>query len=99
MKHYANLELPLEAHEYLARLNDHLKKVTNDVDRRVPANKALTIDPEKAEATMTGCLAAVRHRNPLFSRRFADDVVTWCVRWYPGSSSAIDVAEIAYAGL
>ena len=47
--HYANLELPLEADEYLARLNDHLKKVTNDVDRRAPDNKALTIDPEKGE--------------------------------------------------
>jgi TnpA family transposase len=49
MEHYANLELPIEADEYLVRLNDHLKQVTNDVDRRVPGNKALTIDAEKGE--------------------------------------------------
>ena len=49
IEHYANLELPLDADEYLARLNDQLKKVTGDVDRRVPHNKALTIDAEKGE--------------------------------------------------
>lgn len=53
IEHYANLELPLEADEYLARLNEHLKKVTSDVDRRVPGNKALTIDAEKGEFHLT----------------------------------------------
>jgi hypothetical protein len=49
VEHYAHLELPLDPDEYLVRLNDHLKKVTSDVDRRVPGNKALTIDAEKGE--------------------------------------------------
>jgi TnpA family transposase len=49
MEHYANLELPIEADEYLVGLNDHLKQVTNDVDSRVPGNKSLTIDAEKGE--------------------------------------------------
>jgi hypothetical protein len=49
IEHYANLELPLDADEYVARLNDQLKKVTGDVDGRVPHNKALTIDAEKGE--------------------------------------------------
>ena len=37
-------------------------------------------------------------RNPLFSRRrFADDVVTWCVRWYLRFKlSYRDVAETAW---
>jgi TnpA family transposase len=49
VEHYANLELPLEADEYLAQLNDHLKNVTDGVERRVPQNKALTLDAEKGE--------------------------------------------------
>ena len=49
LEHYANLELPVEADEYLAGLNDHLKRVTEHVDRRVPQNKAFTIDAEKGE--------------------------------------------------
>ncbi len=49
IEHYANLELPLDADAYIARLNDHLKKVTGDVDGRVPHNKALTIDADKRE--------------------------------------------------
>lgn len=54
---YANLELPLDADEYLHRLNDHLKKVTSDVDRRVPNNKALTIHAEKGEFHLAGLKA------------------------------------------
>lgn len=49
VEHYANLELPLDPDEYIARLNDRLKKVTADVDRHVPGNKALTIDADKGE--------------------------------------------------
>ncbi len=49
IEHYANLELPLDPDKYLARLNDHLKSVTDAVDRRAPHNKALTIDADKGE--------------------------------------------------
>jgi hypothetical protein len=47
--HYANLSLPVDADSYLAGLNDHLKTVTEEVDKRVPQNQALTIDAEKGE--------------------------------------------------
>ena len=49
IEHYAHLELPLDADEYLARLNDQLKRVMGNVERRIPHNKALTIDAEKGE--------------------------------------------------
>jgi TnpA family transposase len=47
--HYAHLELPSEADEYLVQLQERLHRVTAEVDRRVPHNKALTIDPAKGE--------------------------------------------------
>jgi TnpA family transposase len=47
--HYAHLELPPEADEYLVQLHERLHRVTAEVDRRVPQNKALTIDPAKGE--------------------------------------------------
>jgi TnpA family transposase len=49
IQHYANLELPLEADEYIARLNDRLKTVTGEVDKRAPQNTSLTIDAVKGE--------------------------------------------------
>ena len=57
IEHYANLELPLDADEYLARLNDHLKNVMGDVDRRVPHNNALTIDADKGEFNLAALKA------------------------------------------
>jgi TnpA family transposase len=47
--HYAHLELPSEADEYLVQLQERLHRVTAEVDRRVPQNKALTIDSAKGE--------------------------------------------------
>jgi hypothetical protein len=47
--YYTHLELPLDAEAYLIKLNDHLKRVTENVDKRVPQNKALTIDAPKGE--------------------------------------------------
>jgi hypothetical protein len=47
--HYAHLELPSEADEYLVQLQGRLHRVTAEVDRRVPHNKALAIDPAKSE--------------------------------------------------
>ena len=47
--YYANLELPLEVDEYIARLDDRLKTVTGEVDKRAPENTSLTIDAGKGE--------------------------------------------------
>lgn len=56
--HYANLSLPVDADSYLAGLNDHLKAVTEEVDKRVPQNQALTIDAEKGEFHLAALKAA-----------------------------------------
>lgn len=47
--HYTHLELPLKADEYLDQLRERLHRVTTEVDRRVPQNKALAIDHAKGE--------------------------------------------------
>ena len=47
--HYAHLELPSEADEYLVQLQERIHRVTSEVDRRAPHNKGLTIDPAKGE--------------------------------------------------
>jgi TnpA family transposase len=49
IQHYANLELPLAADEYIVQLNDRLKTVTAEVDKRAPQNTSLTIDADKGE--------------------------------------------------
>jgi len=49
IQYYANLELPLEVDEYIARLDDRLKTVTGEVDKRAPENTSLTIDAGKGE--------------------------------------------------
>ncbi|HTF67267.1 MAG TPA: hypothetical protein VK638_31770 [Edaphobacter sp.] len=47
--------------------------------------------------TITECLAAVPPESPVSRRRFADDVITLCVRWYLRVKlSYRDVAEIAW---
>ena len=39
--------MPVDVEVYLAQLHVHLAAVTADVDRRVPRNPALRIDPAK----------------------------------------------------
>ena len=78
VEHYAHLELPLDPDEYLVRLNDHLKKVTSDVDRRVPGNKALTIDAEKGEFHLAALKASEKPdaiKDPQRTNRIATSTV------------------------
>jgi Tn3 transposase DDE domain/Domain of unknown function (DUF4158) len=46
-RYYTVLGLPVDVEVYLAQLDEHLTAVTADVDRRVPHNPALSIDPAK----------------------------------------------------
>jgi TnpA family transposase len=55
---YANLGLPLEVDAYLAGLSDHLKTITEEVDKRAPQNQALTIDGQKGEFHLAALKAA-----------------------------------------
>ena len=56
--HYANLGLPLDVDTYLAGLSDHLKTVTEGIDKRAPQNQALTIDGKKGEFHLAALKAA-----------------------------------------
>lgn len=56
--YYANLALPVDVDQYLAGLGDHLKAVTDAVDKRAPQNQALTIDGEKGEFHLAALKAA-----------------------------------------
>ena len=56
--HYEHLGLPLDVGTYLASLDQHLKTVTEQVDKRVPQNQALTIDDAKGKFHLAALKAA-----------------------------------------
>jgi hypothetical protein len=68
------------------------------LDLRLFAAQGLCCIGEQGRRDNNACLADILARNPLFSgRRFADEVVTLCVRWYLRFKlSYRDVAEIAW---
>ena len=56
--HYEHLGLPLDVGTYSASLDQHLKTVTEQVDKRVPQNQALTIDDAKGKFHLAALKAA-----------------------------------------